>query len=84
MTDPNPSRSESFIPATDEQIDRALGAADGALAAASIVLSPEDKTASDAEIAAAMRGQISFDEAVAAGLARARALDRSNTRKDTP
>lgn len=64
MTDPD------FIPATDEQIDRALAAADGVLAAAGHRLAPADRAASDAEMAAAMRGEITFDEAVAAGLAR--------------
>ena len=58
------------IPATDDQIARALAQADGVLVAASHYLDPADRAASDAEIAAAMRGEITFDEAVAAGLER--------------
>lgn len=57
-------------PATDDQITQALAQADGALAAAGHRLDPADRAASDAEIAAAMRGEVSFDEAVAAGLKR--------------
>lgn len=64
MTDPD------FIPATDERIARALAQADGVLAAADHHLDPADRAASDAEIGAAMRGERSFDDAVAAGLAR--------------
>ena len=64
MTDPD------FIPATDEQINHALAQADGVLAAAEFTMSPDDRAASDAEISAAMRGEQSFDDAVAAGLAR--------------
>ncbi len=65
MTDPD------FIPATDDQIARALARTDGILAAAEgRTMDPADRAASDAEIAAAMRGEITFDEAVAAGLAR--------------
>lgn len=54
--------------ATGDQIAQALATADGALAAAGHRMDPADRAASDAEIAAAMRGEISFDEAVAAGL----------------
>lgn len=57
-------------PATNDQIAAALAAADGALAAAEHTMSLADRAASDAEIAAAMRGEISFDDAVATGLAR--------------
>lgn len=56
--------------ATDDQIARALATADGVLAAAGHTMDPADRAASDAEIAAAMRGKQSFDQAVAAGLAR--------------
>ena len=70
MTDPDP------IPATDDQIALALAQADGVLAAGEHTLSPADRAAADAEIAAAMRGEISFDEAVAAGLARITGKDR--------
>ena len=59
-----------FIPATDEQIALALAQADGVLAAADRRLDPAARAASDAEISAAMRGDQSFDDAVAAGLAR--------------
>ena len=69
MTDPD------FIPATDEQINHALTQADGVLAAAEFTMSPDDRAASDAEIGAAMRGEISFDEAVLAGLARITGTD---------
>ncbi len=64
-----------FIPATDEQIARALAQADGVLAAAEHHLDPAERAASDAAIAAAMRGEISFDDAVAAGLARITGTD---------
>ncbi|HNP55916.1 MULTISPECIES: hypothetical protein [Mycobacteriales] len=64
MSDPG------FTPATDAQIALALAQADGALAAAGHYLDPADRAASDAEIPAAMRGEQSFDDAVAAGLAR--------------
>lgn len=72
MTDPD------HIPATDDQIALALALAqaDGVLAAGEHTLSPADRAAADAEIAAAMRGEISFDEAVAAGLARITGKDR--------
>lgn len=70
MTDPD------FIPATDEQVARALAQADGVLAAADRRLDPAARAASDAAIAAAMRGEQSFDEAVAAGLERIVRKDR--------
>ena len=57
-------------PATNDQIGHALAQADGVLAAADHHLDPADRAASDAEIGAAMRGEQSFDDAVAAGLAR--------------
>lgn len=65
------------IPATDDPIARALAQADGVLAAAEHHLDPADRAASDAEIAAAMRGEQSFDDAVAAGLERIARKDRS-------
>lgn len=57
-------------PATPEQIAHALAAADGVLAAAGHHMDPADRAASNAEIARALRGEISFDEAIAAGLER--------------
>lgn len=68
MTEPQP---------TDDQIARALAQADGVLAAGGRGLDPIDGAASDAEIAAAIRGEITFDEAVAAGLARISGKGRS-------
>ncbi|WOC14333.1 hypothetical protein [Gordonia sp. MP11Mi] len=61
---------------TDDQIARALARADGALAAAGHRLDPADRAASDAEIAAAMRGEITFDDAVAIGLVRITGKDQ--------
>lgn len=63
-------------PATDEQITRALAQADGALAAAGHVLSPDDRAFSDAQIGAALRGEQSFDDVVAASLAWITGKDR--------
>lgn len=63
-------------PATDDQITRALAQADGVLAADQRTLDPADRAASDAAIGAAMRGEQSFDDAVAAGLARITGKDR--------
>lgn len=67
MTDK--TSNNAFVPATPAQVALALAQADGALAAEERRIDPTDRAASDAAIAAAMRGEISFDDAVAAGLA---------------
>lgn len=67
-----PEPASDTTPAEPDQIRRALDTADGVLALADRTLDPAERAASDAEITAALRGETTFDEAVAAGLARVR------------